>query len=413
MRKLWTNEEIEQATQLYKSNKNYREIGEILGRNESNVRKKLISLGIANPSYKINREHTYEIGEVVNNELKIIERIRVKCGKNTQKGYVVKSLAFPDDKNDYEISEYSLKNGAGCAYARGLRICEENSLWSKVETRKYIRDEDIEYSKTIAPNHTANKMIFKCNNCDKEKEMTPEALTCRDFSCQYCSTNTSYPELFFIAYLDAKGIEYEYQVRLDNSPLKFDFQIKLNNEYFYVECNGLQHYNAQENWGGAKGYGKQKASDVAKKFYCEMFNLNLIVLDCRESSFEFIKKKIEDNKTLPNIIDDEMLLMLDIINKNKTYNTKEIIRLYVEEKKTTTEVAEIIGRSKSTVGNILKRNNVSIRTCHESKRLKMNLPIETIIRMYEVDGVTQREIAKKFNCGQSTIGRLLRRKLNN
>lgn len=77
------------------------------------------------------KPYLHEVGEVVNETLRIVEQIRVPNGKKyTQKGYVVQSLVYLTTK-PYKMTEYSLKNGQGCSYVSGQKICPENSLWSK------------------------------------------------------------------------------------------------------------------------------------------------------------------------------------------------------------------------------------------------------------------------------------------
>ena len=51
--------------------------------------------------------------------------------------------------------------------------------------------------------------------------------------------------------------------------------------------------------------------------------------------------------------------MANRINKNQEL---EIIRLYVEENKSTAEVSEIIGVSGSSVSRVLHRNNIETRS---------------------------------------------------
>lgn len=188
--------------------------------------------------------------------------------------------------------------------------------------------------------------------------MSPANLLRRNFACSVCRSNTSYPELFFIAYLEAKGIEYEYQVKFDDSQRKIDFYIPSLN--VYVETHGRQHYITNEQW-----HKTSEESDKVKRQHAKKNNIVLIELDCRESSFEFIKDNINKNELLPSIDIENEKRMLMCIESNKRYPVKEIAELY-NSGVALTKIMEKFGiKSPTTVYTIL--NNHGVRT-HKSGR---------------------------------------------
>lgn len=355
-RKPFTQSEINLMTTLYKKGKNYTEISRELNRDSSAIADRLKALGIAKPIKKRNNNYHYKINDEVNG-LKIVEQIRIKQGKYTRKGYIVKSLAYPDDKNDYEMTEDSLKRGYGCAYTSGNRIIEETSLYSIKHLRPYFVD--IKQAKTTARN-SHKSILFRCR-CGTEKKMTVSDLVKQGFTCPICSKGTSYPERYMSAYLTVKNIPHETQVIYEDlSDRRFDFRIKLNGVPFLLEVHGAQHFLTED-----KGYHKVETiqeSDNIKRNYAKGNNINYIELDCSKSSFEFIRKMIELNEHLPNIEDSEIDAMLEIMEHNSKYPVKEIVDMYTVGRKTTYQIAEIVGKSYATINEILRKNNIELRS---------------------------------------------------
>ena len=309
-------------------------------------------------------EYKYQVGEVVNETLKIVEQIRVndskkkKDGTNyTKKGYIVQSTVYPNAPV-YEVSEYSLKSGKGCAYIRGLRVFEGNSLWSLIEYRKYIINE--EEAKSITPK--SNKKIkLRCDNCSNEKMMRVSGLVNQGLACSTCSSNTPYPELLFNAYNQVKGLKFTPQQRFRNfTGYIFDF---VNYETrTIVEVHGEQHYDEDNKW-----YKRTHKSDIAKREYCKKNGWNFVELDCSKSTFEFIKNQIELNEALPNITNKDEKLMLKIIKQNKRYPIKKIIKMY-NEGLSTTQIGEEFRVAHTTISRILRRNNIKLRNGEKQVR---------------------------------------------
>lgn len=291
-------------------------------------------------------EYLYGIGEVVN-DLKILEPMRLY--KSKQKGYLVSSINHPDAP-PYKVLQSSLKQGKGCAYSNGTRIYEGNSLYSNKSLRGNIIN--IEKSKQTAP-FSNSLEEFKCNNCGFVKKMKVKNLSTYGFSCNVCSTRISYPELFFLAYSNIKNIKFVPQQNLEGGErLLFDF-VDYENK-IVVETHGEQHYDENCNW-----YGRTYRSDVAKRKYCEENGYVLIELDCRESTFEFIKNSIDECDLLPNILEGEIETMLNIINKNRRYDVHSIIKDYKNGMEMDKLEKEYMV-SKTTIHSILKKCNVEL-----------------------------------------------------
>lgn len=361
-----TNEDVKKMINMADQGYSNKEIGDVIGFSDATVASKL-----SKENYKRPKKYLYEVGDIVNKNLKIVEKVWIKLNvwykngeQKTAKGYIVQSTTYPNAPT-YELSEYDLKRGISCGYASNQRLFEGNSLWSKVEVRKYIVD--IEEAKNSFPSQR-KPVKFKCPNCKREKYMIPNNVMKRGFFCEVCDKGISYPELFFISYLEVKGIEYKTQVKFMSSQAKFDFKIKFNNNIYYVETHGKQHYEKESCgyiWKDA--YRKTQISDEIKRKYCKESGYSLIEIDCRESTFEFIQQQINNDTILPNIDENDILKMLKLIERNKSYDVKTIIKMY-NEGETASAIGKVMDISGRTVANILKRNNVITRG--NGKRVK-------------------------------------------
>src|SRR5699024_2272342 len=155
--KRWSEEELNDLKQMNENNIPLKTMAKELGRTEYVVQNKLnFSLGILLKNSKKNFNHIYEVGEEVNG-MKIIKQIRSSDRRSSIKSYIVESLAFPEAPH-YEISESNIRQSKRCAYSRGIRIFEGNSLYSIERIRNNIID--IEYAKKIAPNHSDIESII-------------------------------------------------------------------------------------------------------------------------------------------------------------------------------------------------------------------------------------------------------------
>ena len=305
---------------------------------------------------KCKKEYFYEVGDVVNNDLKIVETTR---NKHNQKAYIVQSLIYPNAPF-YTIDESSLKKGTGCAYRNCKRIYEGNSLYSVEWVRPYLTD--IEEAKTIAPK-SSKKIKFRCPECKQEKYISPNTLIKYGFSCIYCNKNISYPEQFFIAYSNIKNLPFKHQQKFHDFNGVFD---SVNYEdRIIIELHGIQHYDTDNKW-----YDRSRKSDIDKRIYAKENDWLLIELDCSKSSFEYIKNSINNCEYLPNIEKDDEIRIIDIINCNKQYPVNDIISLY-NKGESSYKISKITGIHQSTIIRMLSRNNIKIRDSHEMSSRKV------------------------------------------
>lgn len=293
------------------------------------------------------KNHKHEIGDIVNNTLIIVRKTR--HGKENRLAYEVQSVTYPDAPT-YIIMEKKLNIGQGCAYTSGKRVFEGNSLYNIKWARPYITD--FEQAKTITP-YSSKKIVFKCE-CGKEKVMCPSKFMEYGSTCPSCSKGTSYPELLVIAYLEVKGIEYEYQKTFkDLSNRRFDFFIQ---GVGILETHGGQHFNDTLNWN----HKETKESDLIKRNFCKDNNMKLIELDCSRSYFRYIVESINECGDLPNISKEEEDKILEVMAENKRHPVNEIVQKY-KSGLSTLDLASEYNVSDFTIANILKNQKINLR----------------------------------------------------
>lgn len=387
--KPWTNEEVELLKKLHKEDElTQHEIAIKLGRTKSSTGNKLRSLGLK----KVER-YAYKVGEKVNGVL-ILEQTKKQRSGYNRRAYKVQSLKYPDAPSDTMI-ENDLLSGRGCAYARGYKIYEGNSLYSYSHIRPNLLD--VDEAKTIAP-YSNNPILFKCEHedCGFIKESTPNKLLQQGFACDVCSKNISYGNLAFGQYQKhfKLGLESEKILKtLDGRRVDFVKFDENNNVKYFVEVQGAQHTDVNNIW-----YEDAHAQDIAKRKWAKENNILMIEIDMRISSWEYFKEQINNCEYLPSINDEEEKEILKMMEKNKRYPIREIKDAYLIARKSTYEIAEIYNTTNITIGNILRGQGIDIRDSKVSQG--------KLVRCIEIDMIFEstKEASRELGIHAGSIG---------
>lgn len=146
-----------------------------------------------------------------------------------------------------------------------------------------------------------NQRMWECKcDCGNVVHRTSHELK-RFYSCG-CLQNKSIMEEYVKNILNENEIEYIPQKRFNDCrdifPLPFDFYLPKYN--ITIECDGVQHFEPVEHFGGEEYLKVVQAHDQIKNNYCLVNNIKIIRLPYT-LSFEDIKNKILDEiKILEN-----------------------------------------------------------------------------------------------------------------
>lgn len=296
---------------------------------------------------KKNLLYKYNIGDIVNG-LRILKQIRIKYGKHTKRGYVVKCIK---DGYVHEKCETSLSAGQGCPVCDNkIAVKGVNDIaTTHPNLIKYFVDTEDAYVNSYGSNKRA---LFKCPNCKYEKRMNIAVLIRNGIMCPKCSDGKSYPEKFVFSLLEQLGIDFEIEKRFDWAKNKrYDFYIPSLN--CIIETHGEQHYI---NYGGKwdKLEVIQKNDELKYQLALSNNNKHYIALDCKKSNIEHIKNSVL-NSELNKLFD---LTKIDWLKCHKfacSSRVKEACDLWNSGIKNTTNICKIMNMSRTAVLKYLKR----------------------------------------------------------
>lgn len=148
-------------------------------------------------------------------------------------------------------------------------------------------------------NPSGRKLIqYQCKcECGRYVNVLANTLRSGDTMSCGCSINSK-GEKIVSDWLNKNNIEYElhksFSDCLSDSDhrLNFDFYIPKMNTL--IECNGIQHYEPIDFFGGQNQFESQLKHDEIKRLYAEDFKFNYLVLDCRKNKLKFIENSLSD-----------------------------------------------------------------------------------------------------------------------
>ena len=125
----------------------------------------------------------------------------------------------------------------------------------------------------------------------------------RGHGCPYC--RMSLGEKMILQYMIINNLNYvtQFLVKDDILTQKYaliDFKIEFNNQIYFIEYNGIQHYYPVERFGGEIKFAKQIERDAQIKQYC--LNNNIIFLE-----FDYTQSKSSIYENLDSIFKHEAI----------------------------------------------------------------------------------------------------------
>lgn len=238
---------------------------------------------------KTNTEFLNEVYEQVGDEYTVLTQY-----ENTNKHILIRHNCDVCNNNEYMVTPHSFLAGRRCNICamkqNGINARKTQSQFEK-EIFDLYRDEYTVLGEYIMD---SQKVLIR-HNCDKcnnyEWEVTPNDILhnkrcpkCRASKLEDRTSNT----------LDILKIEYIEQYRFKDCrnvlALPFDFYIPSMNTC--IECQGKQHYEPVDYFGGKTQFELQNKLDRIKKNYCKTNGIRLLEIPYWEfKNIETILKK--------------------------------------------------------------------------------------------------------------------------
>lgn len=204
--------------------------------------------------------------------------------------------------NEADVSEASLLSGktvsCGCYRVEQLRECcyvdFTGQTFGELIAIKRLPD------RHTINGHRIQEWLCRCS-CGVEVIRSRSNLA--SGSCTSCGhdKNVSSLEIHVENYLKANFYQYEKQKRYDDLvgpgglPLSYDFLVFKNaNDCCLIECQGRQHYEPIDYFGGQKQFEAQQIRDKMKADYAKAHGIKLIELPYYYNTYDAISTFLDD-----------------------------------------------------------------------------------------------------------------------
>lgn len=237
----------------------------------------------------------------------------------------------------------------GCPYCNGLLLdSERNSVYAlRKDLLKYFKYPDEAKNLGLM---SEKKIKLICPNCKKETEMMIQNFTCRGFYCKYCAKeNISFPNKFLRGFLKQLNLNWDVEISFDWSKnYRYDGYFQKDKNKYLIEMHGLQHYRDSSYFN----IEFQQKKDEEKRILAKENGFVEIEIDCRISSFGFIKNNLEKS-ILQEILDFSKINWEKVYEEVGNNYVKTAADMYNKGQKIT-EIAFILNLNRHTVTKYLK-----------------------------------------------------------
>ena len=148
-------------------------------------------------------------------------------------------------------------------------------------------------------NPSGRKLIqYECE-CECGRHILALANTLRsgDVTSCGCSVNSK-GENKVMKWLEKHNIKYElhksFSDCLSDAGYRLNFDFYLPTIHTLIECNGIQHYEAVEFFGGEEQLKLQQQYDAIKERYAIHNGFKYLVLDCRRNKLPLIESELSE-----------------------------------------------------------------------------------------------------------------------
>lgn len=293
-----------------------------------------------------------------------------KC-KPSEIGYAThRKYWFKCSKN---IHDSELKDIAVITERGNIKCDQCNTFWEVYPeyTKYFIYIDDAKKYSAMS----SKEIKLKCPECGFVKKMPISRLITQGFACPKCGDGISYPEKFMFNVLEqilSNNFIYQFSPKWANTK-KYDFYIPSIN--CIIEIHGLQHYEKTFDTCGGRSLQQEQENDKLKEQLAKENGIeNYIVIDCRYSDLEFIKKNIL-NSELNNLFELTKVDWLRCEEHACNSLVKIVCDMWNKDINNAQKIADKLKMSKSTICNYLKQGTL-LKWCNYDGKEQFLLNIE-------------------------------------
>lgn len=210
-------------------------------------------------------------------------------------------IICPEHGEFYQTPDGHL-SGRGCPKC-GIKeraLNQTSNVDDFIEKARKVHGEMYDYSKVNYIN-SQTKVLIKCNKCGNEFWQTPNNHTAQKKGCPYCKVSLLEEEVLN----NLKDILVVRQYKTEWLGRKsLDFYIP--SKKIGIECQGIQHFEPVEHFGGKENFEKQIENDKAKLRECKNNGVELVY---------FTNYKIDEKKYFGKVFNDVDKLIEYVRNK--------------------------------------------------------------------------------------------------
>lgn len=311
-------------------------------------------------------EYYYNVGDIIYDKYLVKEQTKIphvktrspnsKSRSGMNKAYVVECL---NCGYEFIVGEDIICDGAQESYCKAcgeyskIAVKGYNDLWTtNPEIAQLLLNPDEGYNHLKSSN---DKTDWVCPNCKSiiKNRMFVQVYQ-HGLACKKCGDGISYPEKIMRECLEQSGLIFEMHKIFDWSNLKeYDFYLPEYN--IIIETHGLQHYEKSFERMGAMTLEEVQINDEYKRDLAIKNGISkYIIIDCRESDFDYIFKNIELSEL--NIIIDFRLINRNEVSRNSLTNYLiKACEMWNSGIKDINVIANKINLSSYTIASYLKR----------------------------------------------------------
>lgn len=347
---------------------------------------------------KYTKEYKVELGDVFKDEgrnLTIIDREyrRKKHGTSIVDDKWYKYRCNICTYEGWIVEGHLIRNrGCSCCnnkvVAKGINDLFTTAPWmialgiSKDDSERYTKSSGV-------------VIEVKCPHCGTfKKAKISDIFANKSIGCGVCGDSVSFSEKFINNMLKQLDIDFETEKVLFknlSNRIRYDFYFKYNNKKYIIETHGIQHYDCGtgfDTYGGRTFEEEHKNDEYKKQLAIKNGITNYIVLDCRYSELEWIKKSVLDSEL--NNIFDLSKINWQICEQYAMSNTMKRVCEYWNNNKvwaTTGDISKEFHVNYNTISRYLKKGKKLGWTDYDPKR--------EVNRIAKVNGEKARERLSK------------------